>query len=143
VIGQLWGKEGAWGVWKGSNAAFLYTVLQSLLENWGRSFLSAIFNVPDMGVREDIDRMIDIASPYPWASLFVAAAAAVATGLALSPLDLVRTRYALSHLGCKGKANFGQTYRYSELQRPAQDASHPQKPPLIPVLVDASTANRP
>lgn len=87
--------------------------------------------------------MIDIASPYPWASLFVAAAAAVATGLALSPLDLVRTRYDLSHLGCKGKANFGQTYRYSELQRPAQDASHPQKPPLIPVLVDASTANRP
>lgn len=92
VIGQLWGKEGAWGVWKGSNATFLYTVLQSLLENWGRSFLSAIFNVPDMGVREDIDRMIDIASPYPWASLFVAATAAVATGLALSPLDLVRTR---------------------------------------------------
>ncbi|CAF3485898.1 hypothetical protein SNK03_012161 [Fusarium graminearum] len=92
VIGQLWSKEGAWGVWKGSNATFLYTVLQSLLENWGRSFLSAIFNVPDMGVREDIDRMIDIASPYPWASLFVAAAAAVATGLVLSPLDLVRTR---------------------------------------------------
>ncbi|KAF5019650.1 hypothetical protein F66182_8331 [Fusarium sp. NRRL 66182] len=92
VIGQLWGKEGAWGVWKGSNATFLYTVLQSLLENWSRSFLSAIFNVPDMGAREDIDRVIDIASPYPWASLFVAAAAAVATGLALSPLDLVRTR---------------------------------------------------
>ncbi|KAF4972068.1 hypothetical protein FSARC_1286 [Fusarium sarcochroum] len=92
VIGQLWGKEGAWGVWKGSNATFLYSVLQSLLENWGRSFLSAIFNVPDMGAREDIDRIIDVASPYPWASLFVAATAAVATGLVLSPLDLVRTR---------------------------------------------------
>ncbi|KAM0435392.1 hypothetical protein ACHAPT_003486 [Fusarium lateritium] len=92
VIGQLWGKEGAWGVWKGSNAAFLYTILQSLLENWSRSFLSAIFNVPDIGVKEDIDRLIDIASPYPWASLFVAATAAVATGLVLSPLDLVRTR---------------------------------------------------
>ncbi|KAF7558036.1 hypothetical protein G7046_g5904 [Stylonectria norvegica] len=92
VIGQLWGKEGAWGVWKGSNATFLYTVLQSLLENWSRSFLSAIFNVPDLGVRDDIDRLIDIASPYPWASLFVAATAAVATGVVLSPLDLVRTR---------------------------------------------------
>lgn len=92
VIGQLWGKEGAWGVWKGSNATFLYTILQSLLENWSRSFLSAIFNVPDLGVKEDIDRLIDIASPYPWSSLFVAAAAAVATGVALSPLDLVRTR---------------------------------------------------
>lgn len=92
VIGQLWQKEGAWGVWKGSNATFLYTVLSSLLENWSRSALSALFNVPDLGVKDDIERMIDIASPYPWASLGVAAAAAVATGLMLAPLDLVRTR---------------------------------------------------
>ncbi|KAG5992625.1 hypothetical protein E4U54_003595 [Claviceps lovelessii] len=91
VIGQLWQHDGAWGVWKGSNATFLYTVLQSLLENWGRSFLSAIFNVPDLGVKDDLDRLIDIASPYPWASLFVAASAAVVTGVLLSPLDLVRT----------------------------------------------------
>ncbi|KAL0943220.1 mitochondrial fusion protein [Colletotrichum truncatum] len=92
VIGQLWQKEGAWGVWKGSNATFLYSVLSSLLENWSRSALSALFNVPDLGVKEDIDRLIDIASPYPWASLCVAAAAAVATGLILAPLDMVRTR---------------------------------------------------
>lgn len=92
VIGQLWQKEGAWGVWKGSNATFLYTVLSSLLENWSRSALSALFNVPDLGVKDNIDRLIDIASPYPWASLGVAAAAAVATGLLLAPLDMVRTR---------------------------------------------------
>lgn len=92
VIGQLWQKEGAWGVWKGSNATFLYTVLSSLLENWSRSALSALFNVPDLGVKDDIDRLIDIASPYPWASLGVAAAAAVATGLLLAPLDMIRTR---------------------------------------------------
>ncbi|PNY26482.1 Mitochondrial fusion and transport protein ugo1 [Tolypocladium capitatum] len=96
VIGQLWHKDGAWGVWKGSNATFLYTVLQSLLENWSRSFLSAIFNVPDLGVKEDIDRLIDIASPYPWVSLFVAGAAAVATGVLLAPLDLVRTRLIMT-----------------------------------------------
>ncbi|TDZ30179.1 Mitochondrial fusion and transport protein ugo1 [Colletotrichum spinosum] len=92
VIGQLWQKEGAWGVWKGSNATFLYSVLSSLLENWSRSALCALFNVPDLGVKEDIDRLVDIASPYPWASLCIAAAAAVATGLILAPLDLVRTR---------------------------------------------------
>ena len=79
-------------MWKGSNAAFIYSVLQSLIENWSRSLLSALFNVPDLGVRDDIDRLVDIASPYPWASLFVAGAAAVVTGLLLSPLDLVRTR---------------------------------------------------
>jgi len=92
VVSQLWQKERAWGVWKGSNASFLYTVLQSLLENWSRSLLSALFNVPDLGLKNDIERLVDIASPYPWASLGVAAAAAVATGLILSPLDVVRTR---------------------------------------------------
>ncbi|KAL5606623.1 hypothetical protein BROUX41_003021 [Berkeleyomyces rouxiae] len=92
VISQLWTKEGAWGVWKGSNSTFVYNVLQSLLENWSRSFLSAIFNVPDIGVKDDLDKLIGIASPYPWASLCVAATAAVATGLILCPLDLVRTR---------------------------------------------------
>jgi fusion and transport protein UGO1 len=96
VISALWTKEGAWGVWKGSNATFLYTVLQSLLENWSRSFLSAVLNVPDLGVKDDIDRLVDIASPYPWASLFVAASAAVATGVLLAPLDLVRTRLILT-----------------------------------------------
>ncbi|KAI1823008.1 mitochondrial carrier domain-containing protein [Xylaria intraflava] len=92
VISQLWSKESAWGVWKGTNATFLYSILQSLLENWGRSLLSALLNVPDLGVKDDVDRLVGIASPYPWASLCVAAAAAVATGLILAPLDLVRTR---------------------------------------------------
>ncbi|KAL1894075.1 hypothetical protein Cpir12675_003859 [Ceratocystis pirilliformis] len=96
VISQLWTKEGAWGVWKGSNSSFVYNVLQSLLENWSRSFLSAIFNVPDIGVKDDLDKLIGIASPYPWASLCVAAAAAVATGLILCPLDLVRTRLLIT-----------------------------------------------
>ncbi|KAM3457683.1 hypothetical protein MY5147_009477 [Beauveria neobassiana] len=96
VIGHLWRKDGAFGVWKASNATFLYTVLHSLLENWSRSFLSAVFNVPDLGLREDIDRIIDIATPYPWASLFIAATAAVVTGLVLAPLDLVRTRLIMT-----------------------------------------------
>lgn len=99
AMSQLWSKEGAWGVWKGSNATFLYTVLQSLLENWSRSLLSALFNVPDLGVKDDVQRLVEIASPYPWASLCVAAAAAVATGLILAPLDIVRTRLILTPTG--------------------------------------------
>jgi mitochondrial fusion and transport protein UGO1 len=96
VISQLWSKESVWGVWKGANATFLYTVLQSLLENWSRSLLCALVNVPDLGVKDDVDRLVDIASPYPWASLCVAGAAAVATGLLLAPLDAVRTRLILT-----------------------------------------------
>lgn len=92
VMGQLWQKEGAWGVCKGTNVSFVYKVLYSLLENWSRSLLSALFDVPDLGLKTDMDRLVDLASPYPWASLCVAAAAAVVTGLILSPLDLVRTR---------------------------------------------------
>lgn len=92
VMAQLWQNEGAWGVCKGTNATFIYRVLQSLLESWSRSALCAVFDVPDLGLKTDMDRLVDIASPYPWASLCVAAAAAVVTGLILSPLDLVRTR---------------------------------------------------
>ncbi|EHA51998.1 hypothetical protein MGG_16725 [Pyricularia oryzae 70-15] len=96
VMSQLWQKEGTWGVWKASNITFVYAALQSLLENWSRSLLSALFNVPDLGVRDDVERLIDIASPYPWASFLVAAGAAVATGLILAPVDLVRTRLILT-----------------------------------------------
>lgn len=92
VMSQLWQKEGAWGVCKGTNVTFVYKVVQSLLENWSRSLLSALFNVPDLALKTDMDRLVDVASPYPWASLCVAAAAAVVTGLILAPLDLVRTR---------------------------------------------------
>ncbi|KAF3771143.1 hypothetical protein M406DRAFT_97072 [Cryphonectria parasitica EP155] len=92
VMSQLWQNEGAWGVCKGTNATFVYKVLQSLLEAWSRSLLCALLDVPDLGLKTDMDRLVDIASPYPWASLCVAAAAAVITGLILSPLDLVRTR---------------------------------------------------
>ncbi|KAI1466702.1 mitochondrial carrier [Daldinia caldariorum] len=99
VLSQLWSKESIWGVWKGTNATFLYTVLQSLLENWSRSLLSALLNVPDLGLKDDVDRLVDVASPYPWVSLCVAAAAAVATGLILSPLDLVRTRLIVTSTG--------------------------------------------
>ncbi|KAK4239375.1 mitochondrial fusion and transport protein ugo1 [Achaetomium macrosporum] len=111
VIAQLWQKEGAWGVWKGSNATFIYSVLQSLLENWSRSLLSALFNVPDLGVKNDTDRLVDLASPYPWASLFVAAAAAVTTGLILAPLDLVRTRLVITSTASRASRRTLSTLR--------------------------------
>lgn len=116
VIGALWQREAAWGVWKGANASFLYGLLSSLLENWTRGVLSALFNVPDLGsvvagaagatagssggaAEALMDRLADVAAPYPWASLAVAATAALATGLLLAPLDIVRTRYELSPRG--------------------------------------------
>jgi fusion and transport protein UGO1 len=93
VISQEWTKEGAWGVWKGSNATFVYAFLLKAVESWSRGVFSALFNVPDAGVIGGLGAVTEVAdSPYPWASLAVAVAASVATGLILAPLDLVRTK---------------------------------------------------
>ena len=93
VISKEWMKEGAWGVWKGSNATFVYAFLSKTVESWARGVFSALFNVPDAGVIGGLGAVSEVAdSPYPWASLAVAVAASVATGLMLAPLDLIRTK---------------------------------------------------
>jgi fusion and transport protein UGO1 len=95
VISQEWTKEGGWGVWKGSNTTFVYSVLVQTLEKWSRGLLSALLNVPDPDLTTGLEMSAElIGSPYPWASLGVAIAAAVAAGLILAPLDLIRTKYA-------------------------------------------------
>lgn len=93
VISQEWTKEGAWGVWKGSNATFVYAFLLKTVESWSRGLFSALCNLPDAGVTGGLGAVSEVVdSPYPWASLAVAVAASVATGLVLAPLDLVRTK---------------------------------------------------
>lgn len=92
VISQEWTKEGAWGVWKGSNTTFVYSLLTQTVESWSRSLFSAILNVPDpgtsgLGISADL-----LDAPYPWSSLGVAIVAAVTAGLILAPLDLIRTK---------------------------------------------------
>lgn len=96
VLGQLWTKEGAWGVWKGSNATFVYSVLLKTTETWSRSLLAALVNVPDPGMLAGLGAGVDVVdSPYPWASLAVAVGAAAMAGLILAPLDVVRTKYVV------------------------------------------------
>ncbi|OBT81848.1 hypothetical protein VE02_09705 [Pseudogymnoascus sp. 03VT05] len=96
IIGQLWTKEGAWGVWKGTNSTFIYSALLRTFENWARSFLSAVFNAPDPGIVGIIGGGLDMVdSPYPWSSLGIAVGAAAIAGLALAPLDIVRTKLIL------------------------------------------------
>ncbi|KAH8656520.1 mitochondrial fusion protein-like protein [Tricladium varicosporioides] len=97
VISQEWNKEGAWGVWKGSNSTFLYSLLLQTVEEWSRGVFSALFNVPEAGVTPSLSIPTElVGSQYPWASLGVAVAAAVSAGLILAPLDLVRTKLILT-----------------------------------------------
>lgn len=97
VLAQLWQREGAWGVWKGTNVTFLYSLLLKTLETWTRSMFSALFNLPDPGFITDVGGGVGgldiLDSPSPLASLGVAVVAASVAGLLLAPLDIVRTRY--------------------------------------------------
>ncbi|KAL0258990.1 hypothetical protein SLS55_006495 [Diplodia seriata] len=100
VLSQLWTKEGAWGVWKGTNSTFVYNFLLKTLETWVRSLLSALLNVPDPGLLGGYGvggGGLDVVdSPNPITSLVVAVAAAGITGLVLAPLDMVRTRILMT-----------------------------------------------
>ncbi|TVY42245.1 Mitochondrial fusion and transport protein [Lachnellula occidentalis] len=99
VISQLWSKEGAWGVWKATNATFVYSLLLQTIEQWSRGLFSAAFNVPEPAVTTGINLSAELLdTPYPWASLAVAVAAAVSAGLILAPLDLIRTKLILTPL---------------------------------------------
>ncbi|KAL5383712.1 hypothetical protein DPSP01_005816 [Paraphaeosphaeria sporulosa] len=96
VIAQLWQKESAWGVWKGTNVTFVYNFLLKTTESWTRSMLSALLNVPDPGLMgtsaSGIGGLDIIDSPSPLMSLAVAVAATALAATLLAPLDLIRTR---------------------------------------------------
>ncbi|CAD6449834.1 136fe9c1-c4ae-4e3a-9f58-e95f29528b66 [Sclerotinia trifoliorum] len=96
VIAQEWSREGVWGVWKGSNATFIYGFLAKTVESWSSSMISAVLNIPDPGLAT-LGAQVDVAgSPSPWTSLSVAIAAAATASLILAPLDLVRTKLILT-----------------------------------------------
>ncbi len=95
VLSELWQREGTWGVWKGTNTTFLYSILLKSFETWTRSCLSALLSIPDPGLLASsggVGGLDIIDSPFPLASLSVAVAAAGIAGLFLAPLDIVRTR---------------------------------------------------
>jgi mitochondrial fusion and transport protein UGO1 len=96
VIAQLWQKESAWGVWKGTNVTFIYNFLLKTTESWFRSAISALLNIPDAGLMgsaaSGIGGLDIIDSPSPLLSLGVAVAATAIAATILAPLDLVRTR---------------------------------------------------
>lgn len=97
VIAQLWQKESAWGVWKGTNVTFIYNFLLKTTESWFRSAISAILNVPDPGTSmSGIGGLDIIDSPSPLMSLGVAVAATAIAATLLAPLDLVRTRLIIT-----------------------------------------------
>ena len=104
VLAQLWSKEGVWGLWKGTNATFIYSILFRTMETWARGLLSAVLNLPDPSVagaavgvntfRSGTGALgLNVAeSGSPMASLAIVIAASGIAGFLLAPLDIVRTR---------------------------------------------------
>ncbi|RMZ68041.1 mitochondrial fusion [Pyrenophora seminiperda CCB06] len=100
VIGQLWQKESAWGVWKATNCTFIYNFLLKTTEGWFRSLISALLNVPDPGLvgsaGSGIGGLDILDSSSPLTSLGVAVAATAIAATLLAPLDMVRTRLIIT-----------------------------------------------
>ncbi|KAI0606604.1 hypothetical protein TUN199_09226 [Pyrenophora tritici-repentis] len=100
VIGQLWQKESAWGVWKATNCTFIYNFLLKTTEGWFRSLISALLNIPDPGLvgsaGSGIGGLDILDSPSPLTSLGVAVAATAIAATLLAPLDMVRTRLIIT-----------------------------------------------
>ena len=101
----MWNAEGAWGIWKGTNCTFVHSILHSTITSFARSFLSALFALPDPGLSlasatSGLDTYaggLDILnSPYPLSSLLVAVSAAAVAGTILAPLDMARTKLILT-----------------------------------------------
>ncbi|KAL9034939.1 MAG: hypothetical protein Q9214_006816, partial [Letrouitia sp. 1 TL-2023] len=103
VLSNLWTKEGIWGVFKGTNSTYVHSVLLSTITSFARSFLAAIFAIPDPSLSLQGSQTygltggLDILnSPTPIASLSVAVSAACIAGVILAPLDIARIKLMLT-----------------------------------------------
>ena len=104
MLAQVWSKEGVWGLWKGTNATFIYGILFRTIETWARGLLSAVLNLPDptltsvsagadaLGSSMGVGGLNMVESGSPMASLAIVVAASGIAGFLLAPLDVVRTR---------------------------------------------------
>ncbi|MCJ1275937.1 mitochondrial fusion and transport protein ugo1 [Puttea exsequens] len=103
VLASLWSTEGSWGLWKGTNSTYIYSIFLSTLTSFVRSFFSAFLALPDPGLsftaapNFSYAGGLDVLSSHsPLASLTVAVSAAGIAGIILAPLDIARTKLMLT-----------------------------------------------
>ena len=109
AISALYNTSGAVGLWRATNATFLYSILLRTTDSFLRSLLLAIVGLPEVigpdpgGLGPSLSITgagfsgLDVSeSPNPIGSLVVVGLASCVTGLLLAPLDLVRTRLILT-----------------------------------------------
>lgn len=143
VIAQLWQKESAWGVWKGTNVTFVYNFLLKTTESWTRSLLSALLNVPDPGLMgsgaSGIGGLDIIDSPSPLMSLSVAVAATAIAATLLAPLDLIRTRLIVTPTSAPPRTIYPSLSLLPSLSVPASLFPATILHATIPTIISSST----
>lgn len=109
TITNLWTTEGAFGIWKGTNSTFIYSILTSSLTAFLRSILCALLAIPDPGastshssppyllpIKSVVGGLDVLSLSNPLKGLIAAVSAAGIAGVILAPLDIVRTRLLLT-----------------------------------------------
>ncbi|KAF2721062.1 hypothetical protein K431DRAFT_269172 [Polychaeton citri CBS 116435] len=105
AMGEVYRTSGALGLWRASNATFLYTIITRTTDSFIRSILLATLGLPELdspansSIPSGVNLIegLDLSdSPSPVVTLLVIGASSCLTGLLLSPLDLVRTRLILT-----------------------------------------------
>lgn len=106
AISTIYNNSGAVGLWRGTNATFLYSILLRTTDSFIRSLLLAIVGLPDiigpdpsgLGPGLSVTNAagysgLDLSSsPNPLGSLVIVGLSSCITGLLLAPVDLIRTR---------------------------------------------------
>ncbi|KAF2841349.1 mitochondrial carrier [Patellaria atrata CBS 101060] len=144
VISQLWVKESAWGLWKGTNSTFVYNVLLKTIESWTRSLLSALLNIPDPASfishpGPGIGGLDVIDSSSPLTSLGVAITASGIAALILAPIDLIRTRLILTSTSSPPRAILPSLRALPSLIVPSELLPITLLHSCLPTLVNTST----
>ncbi|KPI35444.1 Mitochondrial fusion and transport protein ugo1 [Cyphellophora attinorum] len=93
-------KSGSLSIWRGTNTTFIYTVLNSTLETFFKSFLAAMFGIAEQDVLLSTPSTVPdaavLASVVPTATILIATAAAALSAIVLAPIDAARTRLILT-----------------------------------------------
>lgn len=93
ILSALNEKDGFKGLWRGINTSFIIDALGSTIEAWLSGFFSSISGIPDPHFVEVLH------SPNPIVSLGAALCATVLTSVIISPIDMIRTRLAVTTFG--------------------------------------------
>lgn len=146
ALSSLWNTEGAWGVWKGTNSTYVYSILLSTITSFARSFFSAFFALPDPGLSFGATPSsfhaggLDIlSSPSPFSSLIVAISAVGIARAVLAPLDIARTKLILTPSTHPPRSIIATLRRLPSWSLPFSIAPATILHATLPTLMSAST----